>query len=99
MIAPTVIAPVGTVMLEGNVIVSVFPVTNVVAGVNPTVHVTELAPATKLPGLKVTDVTGAALAIVAVPRSTMAMTMAPAVNLFTRLMGLKPDESPCPTTE
>jgi ribosomal protein L34E len=49
--------------------------------------------------LNVTDVNVAALAIVAVPRSTIAMTMAPAVNLFMRWMGLKPDESSCPTTE
>jgi hypothetical protein len=96
---PTVIAPDGTVMAAGNVIVSVLVVTNVVAGVNPTVQVTVPAPAIKLLGLKVTLETGAALAIVAVPRSTIAMTMAPAVNLLMRLMGLKPDESSCPTTE
>ena len=65
--------------------------------VKPTVQV-EVADVTVEPGLNDTsDVT--ALAIVAVPRSTMAMTMAPAVNLLMRLMGLKPDESSCPTTE
>ena len=46
-----------------------------------------------------TPVRVVALAIVAVPRSTIAKTMAPAVILFTRLMGLKRDEPSCPTTE
>jgi hypothetical protein len=66
--------------------------------VKPTVHIDE-ALGTVDPGLNVADVAVVALAIVAVPRSTMAMTMAPAVNLLMRLMGLKPDESSCPTTE
>jgi hypothetical protein len=86
-------------MPEGNVIVSVLPVTIVVCGVNPTVHDTLPAPATKLLGLKVTLETTPALAKVAVPSRTKAIMMAAAVNLFTRLMGLKPDESSCPTTE
>jgi hypothetical protein len=62
------------------------------AAVKPTVQLA-LAPWTRLLELNVTDVNVAALAIVAVPRSTIAMTMAPAVNLFMRWMGLKPDES------
>jgi hypothetical protein len=100
-VAPVSTRPVGeagTVIPVGNVTNSVFPATNVVVGVNPTVQVFA-APATVELGLKVTAVAVAAPANVAVPSSTIAITMATAVNLFMRWMGLKPDESSCPTTE
>jgi hypothetical protein len=93
-----VIAPVGTVIPEGNVIVSVLVVTSVVAGVNPTVQLVD-AFAVVLLGVNDTAETTPALAKVAVPSRTKAIMMAAAVNLLMRLMGLKPDESSCPTTE
>jgi hypothetical protein len=95
--AVTVGVPVNVV---GNptLIVPPFATAPVADGVNPTVHVA-LAPWTRVLELNVTDVKAAALAIVAVPSSTMAKMTAAAVSLFTRLMGLKPDESSCPTTE
>ena len=54
------------------------------AGVNPTVHF-DVAPWAYEFDVNVTvEPSDAALAIVAVPRSTMAMTTAPAVSLFMR---------------
>jgi hypothetical protein len=89
----------GMVTLVGKAKVNVLaPATMAVVLEKATVHV-EVAREAVEPGVNTGVPSVAALAIVAVPRSTMAMTMAPAVNLFMRWMGLKPDESSCPTTE
>ena len=73
----------GTGTVLGNVTETVPAAGIATAEVKPTVHVLE-APATNEPAENVTEVGVDALAIVAVPRSTMAMTTAPAVSLFMR---------------
>jgi hypothetical protein len=81
----TVAGDVGSTNPLGHVAVIVPPLARApdAEAVKPTVHV-ELAPATVEAGTNVTVPAVVALAIVAVPRSTIAMTMAPAVNLFMR---------------
>jgi hypothetical protein len=69
---------------DGSVTEIVSAATSATLLVNPTVH-TDVALVSVDAGLKVTaDGAVAALAMVAVPRSTIAMTMAPAVNLLMR---------------
>jgi hypothetical protein len=77
------VVEVGTGTVLGNVTETVPAAGTSVVAVKPTVQVA-LCPATNEPSANVTVLTTLALAIVAVPRSTMAMTMAPAVNLLMR---------------
>jgi hypothetical protein len=67
-----------------------------------TVYEALVAPPTAeaaLVGVKAGVPIATALAIVAVPRRAIDMTMAMATNLVTSLMGLRRDSLPCPVDE
>ena len=96
VIAIVVVA--GMLNADGNANVIVVPVVTAVPKFAATVQF-EVAFATFDPGVNRTPVVVPALANVAVPSSAIAMTTMIAVNLFTRLIGLKRDVPSCPTTE